>query len=119
MKSTLCYVHTLIVVCIVYALFNFSNSKILDREFGYWAEQIPTTDSPMCAVVDPLRDYRWHSLRCGGPDVAAFLCEMEGSQQMIYFIWSIYLILYTVYLPFTHLFIYLYHPFVCSSGMGN
>lgn len=54
------------------------NSKILDREFGYWAEQIPAIDSPMCAVVDPLKDYRWHSLRCGGPDVASFLCEMEG-----------------------------------------
>lgn len=54
------------------------NSKILDREFGYWAEQIPAIESPLCAVVDPMRDYRWHSLRCGGPDVAAFLCEMEG-----------------------------------------
>ena len=63
---------------LIVLLYYFRNSKILDREFGYWAEQIPTTDSPMCAVVDPLRDYRWHSLRCGGPDVAAFLCEMEG-----------------------------------------
>lgn len=50
----------------------------MDREFGYWAEQIPAIESPLCAVVDPLRDYRWHSLRCGGPDVASFLCEMEG-----------------------------------------
>lgn len=55
------------------------NSKILDREFGYWAEQIPAIDSPLCAVVDPMKDYRWHSLRCGGPDVASFLCEMEGT----------------------------------------
>lgn len=65
-------------VFVYITLNNFRNSKILDREFGYWSEQIPTTDSPMCAVVDPLKDYRWHSLRCGGPDVAAFLCEMEG-----------------------------------------
>lgn len=50
----------------------------MDREFGYWAEQIPAIDSPLCAVVDPSRDYRWHSLRCGGPDIASFLCEMEG-----------------------------------------
>ncbi|XP_031628426.1 uncharacterized protein LOC116344143 [Contarinia nasturtii] len=61
--------------------FMWSNSKILDREFGnYWAEQIPAIDSPLCAVVDPTKDYRWHSLRCGGPDVAAFLCEMEAPE---------------------------------------
>lgn len=65
-------------ILFVYACFNLRNSKILDREFGYWAEQIPAIESPLCAVVDPLRDYRWHSLRCGGPDVASFLCEMEG-----------------------------------------
>lgn len=54
------------------------DTKILDRELGYWADQIPVTNAALCAVIDPLRGHRWHSLRCGGPEVAAFLCELEG-----------------------------------------
>lgn len=54
------------------------NTKILDREIGYWADQIPVTNAALCAVIDPIRDYRWHSLRCGGPEISSFLCEMEG-----------------------------------------
>ncbi|XP_058834504.1 uncharacterized protein LOC131691843 [Topomyia yanbarensis] len=33
-------------------------------------------ETPLCAVVDPARDFRWHALRCGGPETAAFLCEL-------------------------------------------
>lgn len=53
--------------------------KILDRESGYWADQIPTTNEAVCTVIDPQRDHRWHGLRCGGPEVASFLCELEGT----------------------------------------
>lgn len=56
----------------------FRNNKPLDSISGYWGESIPVLESPLCAVVDPIRDYRWHALRCGGPETAAFLCEMEG-----------------------------------------
>lgn len=35
-------------------------------------------EQPLCAVVDPVRDFRWHALRCGGPETAAFLCELPG-----------------------------------------
>jgi hypothetical protein len=45
---------------------------------GYWAEAIPTVDTPLCVVTDPVRDHRWHALRCGGPETASFLCELEG-----------------------------------------
>uniref|UniRef100_A0A182W816 C-type lectin domain-containing protein n=1 Tax=Anopheles minimus TaxID=112268 RepID=A0A182W816_9DIPT len=33
-------------------------------------------EQPLCAVVDPVRDFRWHAFRCGGPETAAFLCEL-------------------------------------------
>lgn len=56
------------------------NSKSLDSTSGYWAEPFPAMESPLCAVIDPARDFRWHALRCGGPETAAFLCEMEGKE---------------------------------------
>lgn len=56
-----------------------SNAKqTMDPASGYWADPIPVMEQPLCAVIDPVRDYRWHALRCGGPETAAFLCEMEG-----------------------------------------
>ena len=54
------------------------NSKPLPVSEGYWAEPWPVADTPLCAVIDPAHDYRWHALRCGGPETAAFLCEMES-----------------------------------------
>ncbi|CAO1392104.1 unnamed protein product [Diamesa serratosioi] len=57
--------------------FSWTNSKPLPPSQGYWADQLPIVESPLCAVIDPVRDYRWHALRCGGPETAAFLCEME------------------------------------------
>ncbi|CAO1411116.1 unnamed protein product [Diamesa hyperborea] len=57
--------------------FSWTNSKPLPPSQGYWADQLPVVESPLCAVIDPVRDYRWHALRCGGPETAAFLCEME------------------------------------------
>lgn len=59
------------------------SSKPLDPMSGYWADPFPLMDSPLCAVIDPVRDYRWHALRCGGPETAAFLCEMEGKFGLI------------------------------------
>ncbi|XP_055843081.1 mucin-5AC [Episyrphus balteatus] len=56
--------------------FMWSNSKVLAANTGYWAESLPLMESPLCAVIDPIRDYRWHALRCGGPETASFLCEM-------------------------------------------
>uniref|UniRef100_A0A1I8PE21 C-type lectin domain-containing protein n=1 Tax=Stomoxys calcitrans TaxID=35570 RepID=A0A1I8PE21_STOCA len=53
-----------------------SNSRPLVADTGYWAESLPLMDAPLCAVIDPIRDYRWHALRCGGPETASFLCEM-------------------------------------------
>lgn len=58
--------------------FNYSNTKILDQESSYWAEQIPVTNAPLCAVIDPVHGHRWHGLHCGGPEVAAFFCELQG-----------------------------------------
>lgn len=58
------------------ARFIWTNAKTLDSSSGYWAESLPAMESPLCAVVDPVRDFRWHALRCGGPETAAFLCEL-------------------------------------------
>ncbi|GAB0094064.1 hypothetical protein DMENIID0001_092850 [Sergentomyia squamirostris] len=57
--------------------FVWTNAKSLAPTAGYWAESLPVIDSPLCAVIDPLRDFRWHALRCGGPETAAFLCELS------------------------------------------
>lgn len=65
----------------IFIYFSYSlnrNSKPLPVSEGYWAEPWPVSDTPLCAVIDPSRDYRWHTLRCGGPETAAFLCEMES-----------------------------------------
>ncbi|KFB37858.1 AGAP000940-PA-like protein [Anopheles sinensis] len=62
--------------CFRCAFSRFSSSKALDPASGYWAEAIPAMEQPLCAVVDPVRDFRWHALRCGGPETAAFLCEL-------------------------------------------
>ncbi|XP_055622118.1 serine-rich adhesin for platelets [Toxorhynchites rutilus septentrionalis] len=58
------------------ARFTWTNAKSLDPSSGYWAESLPAMETPLCAVVDPVRDFRWHALRCGGPETAAFLCEL-------------------------------------------
>lgn len=63
----------------LYAFYS-RNAKPLDKAAGYWADPFPVMESPLCAVIDPVRDFRWHALRCGGPETAAFLCEMEGTK---------------------------------------
>lgn len=63
---------------IIYYFYFYRNSKPLDSMSGYWADPLPVIESPLCAVIDPVRDFRWHALRCGGPETAAFLCEMDG-----------------------------------------
>lgn len=54
---------------------------------------MPVVESPLCAVIDPVRDYRWHALRCGGPETAAFLCEMESKLIGMKFDCSCYIII--------------------------
>lgn len=66
----------------------FRNSKPLPVSEGYWAEPWPVSDAPLCAVIDPSKDYRWHSLRCGGPETAAFLCEMESKFRLFFIFWQ-------------------------------
>lgn len=61
-----------------FSSFSYRNSKPLLVSEGYWAEPWALTEVPLCAVIDPSKDYRWHALRCGGPETAGFLCEMEG-----------------------------------------
>ncbi|XP_053661026.1 uncharacterized protein LOC128710008 [Anopheles marshallii] len=58
------------------ARFIWTSSRTLDPANGYWAETMPAIEQPLCAVVDPVRDFRWHAFRCGGPETAAFLCEL-------------------------------------------
>ncbi|TMW45457.1 hypothetical protein DOY81_009460 [Sarcophaga bullata] len=48
----------------------------LVADTGYLGRIIALNGCPLCAVIDPIRDYRWHALRCGGPETASFLCEM-------------------------------------------
>lgn len=63
---------------LTFFFFQHRNSKPLPLSEGYWAEPWPVSETPLCAVIDPTRDYRWHALRCGGPETAAFMCEMES-----------------------------------------
>jgi len=56
--------------------FTWTDYKPLENG-GYWQEQIPLTDSPVCAALDPAADFRWHPLNCGGPEVASFICQLE------------------------------------------
>ncbi|XP_054284355.1 uncharacterized protein LOC129001168 [Macrosteles quadrilineatus] len=56
--------------------FTWTDYKPLENG-GYWQEQIPLMDNPVCAALDPAADYRWHPLKCGGPEVASFICQLE------------------------------------------
>ncbi|KAJ9586911.1 hypothetical protein L9F63_019487, partial [Diploptera punctata] len=56
--------------------FLWTDYKILDQNGGYWQEKIPQSESDLCAVIDPAADFRWHSLNCGGPETASFICEL-------------------------------------------
>ncbi|KAG8243591.1 hypothetical protein J6590_043020 [Homalodisca vitripennis] len=56
--------------------FTWTDYKPLENG-GYWQEQIPMTDNPVCAALDPAADFRWHPLNCGGPEVASFICQLE------------------------------------------
>ncbi|XP_030755204.1 endochitinase A [Sitophilus oryzae] len=56
--------------------FSWTNFQPLTGE-GHWQEALPTEDSQsLCAVTDPTADFLWHPLPCGGPEVAAFICEL-------------------------------------------
>jgi hypothetical protein len=57
----------------------FSDYKTLSPDGGYWQEQIPKSEAALCAAIDPAADFRWHSLNCGGPETASFICELPGT----------------------------------------
>lgn len=42
---------------------------------GHWQEQIPQSTNPLCAAMDPAKDFLWKTFTCGGPEVASFICE--------------------------------------------
>uniref|UniRef100_A0A1V1FYE5 Putative agglucetin1 n=1 Tax=Reticulitermes speratus TaxID=60591 RepID=A0A1V1FYE5_9NEOP len=56
--------------------FSWTDYKTLSQDGGYWQEQIPKTEAALCAAIDPAADFRWHSLNCGGPETASFICEL-------------------------------------------
>jgi hypothetical protein len=58
------------------------NSKPLLPSEGYWAEPWALTEVPLCAVIDPAKDFRWHALRCDVEN-AGFICEMEGMLRIV------------------------------------
>lgn len=73
-----------IFLCKVYFLY-FSEFCCLRRNYnavaaegGSWLEQSSQSVGPQCAATDPAADFRWHSLGCGGPAVASFICELPG-----------------------------------------
>lgn len=56
--------------------FVWTDYKTLTHDGGYWQEQIPKSEASLCAAMDPVADFRWHSLNCGGPETASFICEL-------------------------------------------
>jgi len=68
-----------IIVFINYFYDNYmhSNYQPLARS-GYFREEVPRSSDPVCVVTDPTANFKWHSLHCGGPEVASFVCELPG-----------------------------------------
>lgn len=60
-----------------------SDYKTLPQDGGYWLEQIPKSEAALCAAIDPAADFRWHSLNCGGPETASFICELPGMYMLV------------------------------------
>ena len=60
-----------------------SDYKTLPQDGGYWQEQIPKSEAALCAAIDPAADFRWHSLNCGGPETASFICELPGMYKFV------------------------------------
>ncbi|KAE9521631.1 hypothetical protein AGLY_017999 [Aphis glycines] len=55
--------------------FTWTNYQPLARS-GYFREEVPRSSEPVCVVTDPTANFKWHSLHCGGPEVASFVCEL-------------------------------------------
>ncbi|XP_060844383.1 mucin-5AC-like [Rhopalosiphum padi] len=55
--------------------FTWTNYQPLARS-GYFREEVPRSSDPVCVVTDPTANFKWHSLHCGGPEVASFVCEL-------------------------------------------
>ncbi|XP_077296250.1 uncharacterized protein LOC143918308 [Arctopsyche grandis] len=55
--------------------FSWTDYKPLSGE-GYWGAAPTDGRAPLCAALDPARDFRWAALSCGGPQVASFICEL-------------------------------------------
>lgn len=56
--------------------FKWTDFRPLSTVNNYWQEALPTGKEALCAAMDPATDFRWHALPCGGPSVAAFICEL-------------------------------------------
>lgn len=56
--------------------FKWTDFRPLSTVNNYWQEALPTGKEALCAAMDPAADFRWHALPCGGPSVAAFICEL-------------------------------------------
>lgn len=63
----------------------YRNYQPLARS-GYFREDITRSSDPICVVTDPTTVFKWHTLHCGGPEVASFVCELPGIQ---YFLFSL------------------------------
>uniref|UniRef100_A0A8D8SYA1 C-type lectin domain-containing protein n=1 Tax=Cacopsylla melanoneura TaxID=428564 RepID=A0A8D8SYA1_9HEMI len=55
--------------------FVWQDAKPLEGE-GYWLESPPKEEQPLCAALDPWKDYRWKTFNCAGPEMATFICEL-------------------------------------------
>ncbi|XP_044267662.1 uncharacterized protein LOC123013291 [Tribolium madens] len=55
--------------------FTWTNSRPLSGE-GHWQQQIPKGDDSLCTVMDPVADFLWKPMNCGGPEIASFICEL-------------------------------------------
>ncbi|XP_050425757.1 mucin-17-like [Adelges cooleyi] len=55
--------------------FTWTNYQPLVKN-GYFREEVPRSSQPLCVVSDPMANFKWHSMHCGGPDVASFVCEL-------------------------------------------
>ncbi|XP_060517674.1 uncharacterized protein LOC132696706 isoform X2 [Cylas formicarius] len=58
--------------------FTWSDYRPLTGE-GHWQEALPAggQGDSLCAIMDPAADFLWRPLPCGGPEIAAFICELE------------------------------------------
>ncbi|EFA04672.1 uncharacterized protein LOC103313112 [Tribolium castaneum] len=55
--------------------FTWTNFRPLSGE-GHWQQQLPKSDDSLCTAMDPVADFLWKPMNCGGPEIASFICEL-------------------------------------------